>query len=1168
MDYLTLILGISISLQFAAAFFALRLIKITGRPIAWSLLSSAIFLMAIRRCVTFFSVISGELSRPPDLIAESIALIISALMLAGIFYIGPLFLSIKRSENSLRIANRAYKVLSNCNQAVVHSAEESKLLHEICRIIVEDGGYRLAWIGFAEQDKAKTVRPIAQMGFEEGYLETVNIIWADAKRGKGPTGTAIRTGKPSVAQNILTDPAFEPWRDQAIKRGYASAIALPLFDNSHSFGALNVYAAEPDAFAAEEVNLLTELAGDLTYGIMTLRTRDHHQRAEEALKESQRYTRGLIEYSLDPLVMISAKGKITDLNSAMEQITGISRKEIIGTGFSNYFADPDAAKKIYQQVFRDGYVRDYPLETKHRDGKTTSVLYNASVYKDGEGNVAGVFAAARDITERKQAEDAIRESKNKLQVLYDSSSDAIMLLDEKGFFDCNNATLRLFGCSTKEEFCGRHPADFSPPTQPDGTDSMRYAKNNIAFALKKGNKRFEHLHRRLDSTDFPADVLLDALMLGGKKVLQARVFDITGRKRAEEQIRLANERLQYLIFSSAAVIYTAKPSPDYEITFISENILQMTGYLSNVFLDNSGFWFEQIHPEDRQRILNELPRIFEQEVYTLEYRLRRKDGTYIWVHDDKKLVLDMENKPLEIISYALDITSRKQAEEALQKSEEKYRKFFEEDLTGDYISAPDGRLLFCNPAFIKIFGFESIEEAMNCNMNSLYPDKEAREAFLKELKIKKKLKLNEVELRNCRGKPIYVIQNVIGNFNQNDDLVAIQGYLLDLTEKKKLEEQLLGAQKMEAVGKLAGGVAHDFNNLLTVINGYSEIILTQSLDKESARKHIEQIKKAGERAASLTTQLLIFSRRQIIQPKIINLNSVVSDVEKILRRLIGEDIELVTMLDKESGNIKADPSQIDQVIMNLAVNARDAMPKGGKLIIETKKVYLDKDYAKRHLSVKPGAYIMLAISDTGVGMDAETKSKIFEPFFTTKERGKGTGLGLSTVYGIVKQSGGNIWVYSEPGKGTTFKIYLARIEEETDKEVKAKPSPESLKGSETILLVEDDHGVRKLARDILTNYGYNVLDAENGDRAISICNQYKKAINLMITDVVMPKMSGRELEKKITPLYPEIKVLFVSGYTDNAIVHHGVLDSDVAFLAKPFSTDALVHKVREMLDTS
>jgi len=513
------------------------------------------------------------------------------------------------------------------------------------------------------------------------------------------------------------------------------------------------------------------------------------------------------------------------------------------------------------------------------------------------------------------------------------------------------------------------------------------------------------------------------------------------------------------------------------------------------------------------------------------------------------------------------ISDQRQSKINLQKSEEKYRKFFEEDLTGNYISSPDGKLLFCNPAFIKIFGFESMEEALNCSLSTLYPSFDDRKAFLSELKMKKKLKFNKVKLRNCQGEYINIIQNVIGYFDQNDELIEIQGYLLDITENKKLQEQLIGAQKMEAVGILAGGIAHDFNNLLTVINGYSELLLRKSDDNEPIKKDLIQIQKAGERAASLTSQLLAFSRKQIIQPKVLNLNTIVTDIEKMLHRLIGEDIILVTMLNKELGNIKADKGQMDQVIMNLAVNARDAMPKGGRLTIETTNVYFDKDYAESHVAVKPGSYIMLAISDTGIGIDSETKSKIFDPFFTTKGKHKGTGLGLSTVYGIVKQNEGNIWVYSEIGEGTTFKVYLPQIEKAAGPDVKLKPAFDSLKGSETILLVEDDYDVRELSRTFLLNYGYSVIEADNGETALQMCKQHKDKIHLIVTDVIMPQMGGRILANKIGTLYPETKVLYMSGYTDNAIVHHGVLQADVDFLAKPFSPDGLAKKVREVLDT-
>jgi nitrogen-specific signal transduction histidine kinase/ActR/RegA family two-component response regulator len=388
----------------------------------------------------------------------------------------------------------------------------------------------------------------------------------------------------------------------------------------------------------------------------------------------------------------------------------------------------------------------------------------------------------------------------------------------------------------------------------------------------------------------------------------------------------------------------------------------------------------------------------------------------------------------------------------------------------------------------------------------------------------------------------------------------------DVTERKQLEEQLRQSQKMEAVGQLAGGVAHDFNNLLTAITGYSELTLRWLPEDSAMRHNVLEIKKAGERAASLTRQLLAFSRRQVLQPVVLDINSLVTDVSKMLRRLVGEDIEFITLLRPEAGRINADPGQIEQVLMNLVVNARDAMPRGGKLIIETANVELDEAYADRHVAVNPGSYVMLAVSDTGTGMDEETRARIFEPFFTTKEEGKGTGLGLSTVYGIVKQSGGNVWVYSEVGRGTTFKIYLPRVAEDTQEQVPAVEREELLRGTETILLTEDEGLVRRLVREALETYGYTVLETTSGGEAISACEGYDGPIHLLVTDVIMPGMDGRELANELTRLRPEMRVLFMSGYTDDAIVHHGVLDADMPFLQKPFSPDDLARKVREVLD--
>lgn len=387
--------------------------------------------------------------------------------------------------------------------------------------------------------------------------------------------------------------------------------------------------------------------------------------------------------------------------------------------------------------------------------------------------------------------------------------------------------------------------------------------------------------------------------------------------------------------------------------------------------------------------------------------------------------------------------------------------------------------------------------------------------------------------------------------------------LRDITERKQLEDQFRQAQKMEAIGRLAGGVAHDFNNMLTAIIGYSQLVLAQ-LDEASPQRHdIEEIERAGQRAAGLTAQLLAFSRKQVLQPKMLDLNEVISNVDKMLRRLIGEDIDLVTIARPDLGHVKADPGQIEQILLNLAVNSRDAMPRGGKLTIETANIDLDETYASSHADVVPGQYVMLAVSDTGHGLDAETQSHIFEPFFTTKEQG--TGLGLSTVFGIVKQSGGHIWVYSEPGHGAAFKIYFPRVDEPADSAAAQTEAVESLYGSETIMVVEDDEAVRNFSQLALEKYGYTVLAAERGTQALEAFGPLAAAIDLVMTDVVMAGMSGPELVVRLQELHPDVKVLYVSGYTEEATIHHGLLTDGIAFLQKPFTADALARKVRQLL---
>src|SRR5713226_2276376 len=389
----------------------------------------------------------------------------------------------------------------------------------------------------------------------------------------------------------------------------------------------------------------------------------------------------------------------------------------------------------------------------------------------------------------------------------------------------------------------------------------------------------------------------------------------------------------------------------------------------------------------------------------------------------------------------------------------------------------------------------------------------------------------------------------------------------DVTEQRRLQEQLLQSQKMEAVGRLAGGVAHDFNNLLTVIISYTDLLLEDLGRDDPKREDVAAVRKAAEGAAALTHQLLAFSRKQVLQPKVLDVNATVATTEKLLRRLIGEDIQLVAKLASGLGRVKADPGQIEQVIMNLAVNARDAMPAGGQLTIETANVEMDQAYVRGHPLAQPGRYVMLAVSDTGIGMDEETKAHIFEPFFTTKEMGKGTGLGLATVYGIVKQSGGFIWLYSEPGQGTSFKIYMPRVDESAERATPA--AAETLpRGTETVLVVEDAPAVRAVTRQVLERQGYTVLEAPNGEAALVLATKHHGPIHLLLTDVVMPGVNGRQVAEQLARPRPDMMVLFTSGYTDDSVVRHGILESGIAYLQKPFTPDSLARKVREVLDSA
>jgi PAS domain S-box-containing protein len=515
-----------------------------------------------------------------------------------------------------------------------------------------------------------------------------------------------------------------------------------------------------------------------------------------------------------------------------------------------------------------------------------------------------------------------------------------------------------------------------------------------------------------------------------------------------------------------------------------------------------------------------------------------------------------------------DLTERRQAEQARAEAEIKYRMIVERVAAISYIAEPgvSGKWYYVSPQIESILGYTPDEwlEMSERWLEFIHPDDHGVVQEAEEIALKQKSFQAEYRMRRKDGRMVWLSDTAV-IIQGSDKHPVMEGILVDISERKLMEMQSQQARRMEAVGRLAGGIAHDFNNLLTIIKGYTELARRRAESPE-LKTDIDRIEDASERAAALVRQLLAFSRKQVLQPKNLDLNGVVRSLEELLRRLLGEDIRLQTTLGSGLGTIKADPSQIEQVVMNLVVNARDAMPEGGRLIVETANTELDQKYASEHVSVKPGPYVMLAVSDTGVGMSPETVALIFEPFFTTKGGMKGTGLGLATTYGIVKQSGGYIWVYSEPGQGTTFKVYLPRFDEVAEASSGKRVKTIVQKGSETILLVEDDEAVRELTEMVLKQYGYNVLVAEDPGHAQKLSDTPGLDIQLVLTDVVMPTMSGRELVRKLTNKHPHLRVLYMSGYTDNVITSGGVLEPGLAFLQKPFTPASLAGKVREVLD--
>ena len=821
-----------------------------------------------------------------------------------------------------------------------------------------------------------------------------------------------------------------------------------------------------------------------------------------------------------------------------------------------------------QEIF---FNQEYRLV--HPNGDIRWVHARSFPVRDDQGKVFRIVGIAEDITEEKETKEKIEKSLASL-----TQAEAIAGL---GYFERNwqsgggywsNGFFKLLGLEAEQET--RSHGDFLDFVHPDDRERVG---NYVQECLREG-KQMDVEFRLIQQNGKVIDIHGIATTKydgSGRPLLTAGVFlDITSHKQAETALRESEELFRHAFDNASTGVCLVDPQG--RLIKVNSRLCEILGY-SRTALEGTSV-NDIAHPDDRDLSPAFMKQSLAGEISNalFEKRYVHKEGHIVWGQVSSSLVRDAQGKPQYFVSHITDITARKQVEETLQAREALLNEVgsiakiggWEMDLatrqatwtkgtydiveieTGQPVPGPDEHLNYYLPEYRPM-----IAEAMS----ALIEDDQSLDF--------------EAQARTAKGKLLWF--RALGRSERvNGKAVKLYGTLQDITERKLMEEEkdrlelhLRQAHKMEAIGTLAGGVAHDFNNILSAIIGYTELTLDDLENTSPVRDNLEQVLKSSWRARNLVSQLLAYSRKQVLEMKAFTLNDLVKQNQSMLRRIIGEDIEMRVSLAPDAGFVRADFNQIEQILLNLVANARDAMPEGGKLTIETANVELDKDYAASHPDADPGSYVMLAVSDNGTGIEEKTKEHIFDPFFTTKGTGKGTGMGLATVHGIVKQHQGSIYVYSETGQGTTFKVYLPRVEEKPDLVFERAEVSDLVGGNETILVVEDENVVREFVVKTLEKLGYRVLKAEHGPAALDLMREVDGQIDLLLTDVIMPKMNGKELYKRLSIEKPGLKVLYVSGYTDNVIAHHGVLEAGTAFLQKPLSISSLAKKIRQVLGT-
>jgi two-component system cell cycle sensor histidine kinase/response regulator CckA len=1077
-----------------------------------------------------------------------------------------------------------------------------------------------SWIAFARSlalQFGQTValgRSLERLSESESRYRALTEQANDAILVLDSTARVIEVNR--AAEHLLGRPRMEilgrPYLDFVVPEERAEATLVR--GDLLAEGTMRV--ASRELIRADGTRVMTELSSSVvTLGnesavLTILRDVTARRAAEEASRRSEARMKSVLDAALDAVIMMDERGVVASWNARAESLFGWSRDEAVGRILAELIIPATYRERHTRGLARfletgEGPVigRRVELSALRRDGSEFPVELTVTAFREGGAYIFNAFVA--DITERKRAAQDLEQrmrlaafaadvgaslvANEPLPFLLQRCAEAMMRHLEPAFariwtVDPGGDTLELqasAGLYTHKD--GGHAR------VPVGkfkigliaAERAPHLTNDVQNDALVSDPEWARREGMVAFAGYPlvvGDHLVGVMAMFARHPLSKTVLDAMAavanqialgieQRRAEEALAHAQRRLEHVVSSSPAVLFTLLPQGDaFPATWISGNVERLLGYTQKEALAGE-WWPSHLHPEDRERALGELGALFTHDHLVQEYRFQHEDGEYRWLRAELRLLRDSSGRPQEAVGSWSDVTPRKEAELRLQESEEQYRILFENNPHAMWVYDKETfEFLAVNDAALRHYGYAR-DEFLTMTAVDIRPPEEVA-AFKSEYAAHQDDDAPFTTARTFkhRKKDGSLIEVEIAASS-----IAFGGHAArlilatDVTEKLDLERQLIRSQKMEAVGQLAGGVAHDFNNLLGVITGYTELLIRGLPHDSVERKRSEEIMRAAGRAAALTRQLLAFSRRQVLQATVLDLDAVVTEVEKMLRRLISESIQIVVVAGTGLGKVRADSGQIEQVLMNLAINARDAMPSGGRLVIETGNVELDETYARANPEAQPGPHVMLAVSDTGHGMDARTMSRVFEPFFTTKEDGKGTGLGLATVYGIVRQSGGTVTVDSEPGHGTTFKVYLPRVEGDPQAETPATPSA-SPGGTETILIVEDAEALRLLVRELLESAGYRVLDAEAPDKALSLIESTAGPIHLVLTDMVMPRMSGHEFAKRLALLRPEIRVVFMSGYSDLAAADQGTIESGTPFLQKPFTLDALMTTIRQSLD--